>query len=206
MECGFRTGNRMLYLDTVETLVVSSGFQVIHKEVRGELCVEPTEKLRLFLPPQSRAGSLAPCKEGWHYATLWGFFLCVNKFVRHFRKEERWDREGRAIRFLIRGSEKEVWKDRVDQLLLYVMPTNNRPSLVRFKPHFANKLNLLDSNKMRGTRGKIMFQGEKKPIIYLLLNLIFTFFEVLWWIWNLNWILNSSLHTYKAALISFSSL
>lgn len=76
MECGLLTGDRLLYLDTVETLVVLSGFQVIRKEVLGGLCVEPTEKLRLLQPSQSGAGSPAPCKEDWHFAALWEFSMC----------------------------------------------------------------------------------------------------------------------------------
>lgn len=76
MECGLHTGDRLLYLDTVETLVLLSGFQVLRKEVRGGLCVEPTEKLLLFQPPQSRVGSPAPGKEDWHLFTLWEFSMC----------------------------------------------------------------------------------------------------------------------------------
>ena len=76
MECGLHTGNRLLYLDTVETLVMLSGFQVIRREVRGGLCVEPTEKLPLLQPSESRVGSAAPGKEDWHFATLWEFSMC----------------------------------------------------------------------------------------------------------------------------------
>lgn len=96
MEGGLHTGNRLLYLDTVETLVTLSGFQVTHMEVRGRLCVEPTEKLarsfhhspaQVHQPHVKKTGTLPHS----------GSFLCVKKFVRHFRKEGQGDREGSAI-------------------------------------------------------------------------------------------------------------
>lgn len=134
-----------------------------------------------------------------------GSFLCVNKFVRHFRKEERGDREGSAIWFLISGSEKEAWKDGDDQLLLPVMPTNNRPSLMRLKPHFANKLNFLDSLiKWEGREEKLCFRKKKA---YNLLVIKFDFHFLWSFMMNLKFELDPEfLFAYKAALISFASL